>query len=282
MKSKSKKVVARKSKSSRQSSRVKTPAAKKLPQGVDLNYADITVVLDRSGSMSPHQQDTIGGFNHFLSDQRKAPGRATFTLIQFDHEYRVDHDGVDIKAAVPLTAKTYQPRGTTALLDAVGRAIKSTEERIGKMADGKRPAKVVFVIVTDGEENSSREYTRKQIFELVQKHIDDDKWDFLYLGEAGLDAFAEAGSMGIPQAAAANYVGTSKGIGNTYKISSQNILRSRASAAGGQCCACDFSAADRSELMGDDDQSQGNWSDKDRHQWDGGWDKKAKSKSKGK
>lgn len=157
------------------------------------NLTDITVVMDRSGSMQACRSDAEGGLNRFIEDQKKQPGEALFTLVQFDTEYEFVHNGVPIQS-VPHCSLV--PRGSTALLDAIGRAIIETGERLAKMPEPERPGLVILVILTDGQENSSREFSKAQVQEMIQHQQDVYKWQFVYLG-ANQDAFAEAANLGI-------------------------------------------------------------------------------------
>ena len=184
---------------------------------------DITVVLDRSGSMQVCQSDSEGGLNRFIEDQKKQPGEAVFTLVQFDTEYEFVHRAIPIQTVphCPLV-----PRGNTALLDAVGRAIVETGERLSKMNEADRPGLVVFVILTDGEENSSREFTLEKVREMISHQQSVYKWQFTYLG-ANQDAFAEAGSLGIV-GAAANITNQTHAVG--WASASANMGRMRKSA----------------------------------------------------
>jgi len=151
---------------------------------------DRIFVLDRSGSMETCRDDTIGGFNSFLREQQTLGG--TLSLIQFDHEYQVTYASKPIGDVEPLTANTFQPRGSTALLDAIGRTIKE--------ATAATPS---VVILTDGQENASREYTKAHIKDLIEQKTKDG-WTFAYLG-ANQDAFEEASSMGIAPGCTMNY-----------------------------------------------------------------------------
>lgn len=153
---------------------------------------DRIFILDRSGSMETCRDDTIGGFNAFVEDQKALGG--TLTLIQFDHEHLVSYANVPIEDVKPLTRETFQPRGSTALLDAIGRAIK-------EYTPHQRSPTVV--ILTDGLENASHIYTKAHIKDLIEAR-QNDGWTFLYLG-ANQDAFAEAGSIGIAPAGTVNY-----------------------------------------------------------------------------
>ena len=152
---------------------------------------DRVFLLDRSGSMETCWDDTIGGFNSFVSDQKATGG--TLTLIQFDHEYLVTCERNEIDAVAPLTRETYKPRGSTALLDAIGRLIK----------DWKGSSNPSVVILTDGQENSSHMYTKAHIKDLIEQKTKDG-WTFAYLG-ANQDAFAEANAMGIAPGCTMNY-----------------------------------------------------------------------------
>ena len=165
------------------------------------DLTDITLVVDRSGSMEAIRQDAMGGVNRFIRDQAEKPGEALLTLVQFDTEYEFVHRAVPI-GSVPEYVLT--PRGGTALLDAVGRAINETGERLAAIPEADRPGLVVFVVMTDGQENSSREFTKAQVKEKIEHQQNGYAWQFVFLG-ANQDAFAEAGSMGMQAAAAANF-----------------------------------------------------------------------------
>ena len=160
------------------------------------NLTDITVVLDRSGSMQVVRDDTIGGFNTFLKEQQALPGEANLTLTQFDDQYEVVYEAKPIKDAPELNAETYVPRAWTALLDAIGRTMNATGKRLADMPEDERPGKVIFVILTDGEENSSKEFTKSQVLEMIKKQTDDYSWEFVFLG-ANQDAIQAGMSLGI-------------------------------------------------------------------------------------
>jgi uncharacterized protein YegL len=158
---------------------------------------EFVCILDRSGSMSNIRDDAIGGFNTFLSEQQGLQGAAFLTMVLFDHEYIVAHDGTPIADVKPLDRSTYVPRGRTALYDAIGRAIATVRERYEK--PGADPARVMVVILTDGNENDSKEYTRTQILNTIEKCTKDFKWAFLYLS-ASPTAFADGISIGLGSA----------------------------------------------------------------------------------
>lgn len=166
------------------------------------DFTDLTLVIDRSGSMRSCMNDAQGGINQLIEDQKKLPGHATLSLVQFDTEYEFVHRAVPIR---DVPEYKLVPRGSTALLDAVGKAIVETGERLSKMQEQDRPGVVAFVIVTDGQENASHEYKKDQIKEMIKQQQDVYKWHFTFLG-ANQDAFAEASSMGIPTSNAMNYM----------------------------------------------------------------------------
>lgn len=157
---------------------------------------DITVILDRSGSMASCVYDTIGGFNTFLKDQQQQPGEAVMTLVQFDNEYQVDYQSIPIKEVQPLNTETYVPRGSTALLDAIGRTIVSVGNRLALLPEADRPNKVMIIIQTDGEENQSREFSHSRIMEMIKEQREKYNWDFTFLG-AGQDAIATGAAIGV-------------------------------------------------------------------------------------
>lgn len=158
---------------------------------------DITVVMDRSGSMSTHKLDAEGGLKTFIEQQAGQPGDCLFTLVQFDTVYEFVHRAVNLKYIIPVCSLV--PRGGTALLDAVGRAIVETGDRLKNISENDRPGLVVFVIITDGEENSSREFTKAKVKEMIEHQQSVYKWKFTYIG-SNQDAFAEAGGIGISSA----------------------------------------------------------------------------------
>ncbi len=192
------------------------------------DFTHITVLLDRSGSMSEVKSDVIGGFNQFVEEQKKAGENAALTLVQFDSQsIDVVYDSLLIGEVQPLSEQSFIPRGSTPLLDALGQSIVKAGERLSAIPEASRPDKVVFVIQTDGLENASREYTKSQIREMTERQERDYKWQFVYLG-ANQDAFKEAHMMGIPTANAATYAPTSRAVRASYAAASQNLRAYRA------------------------------------------------------
>jgi Mg-chelatase subunit ChlD len=144
------------------------------------NDIEVVVIVDRSGSMAPIADDTVGAFNKFLKEQRETKGKTNITHVQFDHEYDVIANGVDISKANEYTKESYQPRGTTALYDAVGKTMTTVNARISAIPKKSRP-KVLVAILTDGQENASKEYNKDTVKSLIEKS-EKDGWSVVYLG----------------------------------------------------------------------------------------------------
>lgn len=186
----------------------------------------IAVVLDCSGSMEPIKADTIGGFNSFLAEQQKQPGEAFITLTQFDDRYDIVYSNQAIKSAPKLTDANYVPRANTALFDAIGRTINDVGSQLRALPEADRPGKVIFVIITDGEENASREYKRDKVFEMITHQRDKYNWEFVYLG-ANQDAIATATQLGVQASNAAGYTGSGKGTRSAFKAMSTGLTSYR-------------------------------------------------------
>jgi len=207
------------------------------------DLTDITLVVDRSGSMQQVRADAEGGVNSFIAQQTTEPGEALLTLVQFDTEYEFLHKGVPI-AQVPK----YQlvPRGMTALLDAVGKAINETGERLARMDEKDRPGLVAFVVMTDGQENSSREFSKAAIKDMIERQQQQYNWHFTFLG-ANQDAFAEAGGMGIDAAGVANCSLDKVGVG--YQMAGTKLARMRKQRSAGATVKNEFTDQERKEMM---------------------------------
>ena len=172
---------------------------------------EIVFILDRSGSMSGLEKDTIGGYNAFIEEQKKLDeGEAYVTLVLFDTAYDVIYENVNVNDVKKLTSDIYYARGGTALIDAFARTINSFKPKSKK-------SKVIFVVTTDGEENSSKEYTSEQLKKLVEekKSKKTNAWDFLFLG-ANIDSFDVASSFGIGAMHTSNYSHTDIGTQSVY------------------------------------------------------------------
>lgn len=204
---------------------------------------DITVVLDRSGSMASCKEEAEGGLNAFIQKQATEEGETLFSLVQFDHEYEWVHQGVIVQDVDPYVL---EPRGMTALNDAVGTAINETGARLSAMPASERPDLVIFVIVTDGGENSSSEFTGDQVKQMVERQRDEYQWQFTYLG-ANQDAFAEASKIGILRGATANYVGENSH--EVFVAASNNVGRMRGQSVGGQSVSCSYTDEERTAMV---------------------------------
>ena len=191
---------------------------------------ELVFILDRSGSMSGMEKDTIGGFNSMLEKQRKEPGEAVVSTVLFDNETEVIHDRIAIADVPNLTDRDYYVRGCTALLDAVGGAI----HHIGNVHKYARkedvPEKTLFIITTDGMENASHRYTYDKVRHMIMRQKERYGWEFLFLG-ANIDAAAEARRFGIDESMAANYHCDEAGTALNYEVISEAITGVRACAA---------------------------------------------------
>lgn len=215
------------------------------------DLTDISFVLDRSGSMESVRQPTIAAFNQFLLSQKQAPGHARMTLVQFDDQYEILYRGIPLSETVELTAQTFVPRGSTALLDAIGRTIIDTGARLSAMAEAERPGAVLFVIQTDGQENSSREFSLAKINEMIGEQRDKYSWQFIFLG-ANQDAIASAAAMQIPAAQALGYAAHAKGTRATFDVLSKKAAMMRqARSQGNRDAKVEFDDEDRRQAQGD-------------------------------
>ena len=176
---------------------------------------ELVFIVDRSGSMSGLESDTIGGFNALLKEQQGVEGNAMVTTVLFDDKYELLHDRVDIRGVKPLNDKDYTVRGSTALLDAVGKTINKIHSAQKGTDEEYRAEKVMFVIITDGYENASCEYTTGWIKERVERQKQKYGWEFIFIG-ANMDAITEAAKLGISSDRAANYNADSIGVWNTW------------------------------------------------------------------
>ncbi len=186
------------------------------------NLTELVFILDRSGSMSGLETDTIGGFNSMLEKQKNESGEAFVTTVLFDDKYQLLHDRKDIKLINAITEKEYYVRGSTALLDAIGRTINNIGKTLSDTIEEERPDKVLFVIITDGMENSSREFSYEKIKEMVEHQKSKYAWDFMFLG-ANIDAIMTAGSFGISADMAANFISDSVGTQLNYRVVSEAV-----------------------------------------------------------
>ncbi len=203
-----------------------TSRAFQLEVNMHRNHVHISFILDRSGSMYDIRREAIGGFNGFVASQRSLPGTADLSLILFDHEYSLVLENVDIQRVPDLDGVTYQPRGTTALLDAIGQTVDELGARLAAMPENRRPEKVIVAILTDGFENASQRYTATQVSEMIRLQRETYSWDFIFLG-ANQDAFLTAQGLSIDSADAVSYDATPAGITNAYASLNEMITYRR-------------------------------------------------------
>lgn len=193
------------------------------------NLIEIVFILDRSGSMSGLEADTIGGFNSMIEKQKKADGEALISTVLFDNTSEVIHDRVSVQNIKPMTDSEYTVRGCTALLDAIGGAI----HHIGNIHKYARaedvPEHTLFVITTDGMENASRRYDSEKVKKMIERQKGKYGWEFLFLG-ANIDAVETARSFGIGEDRAVNYHSDSEGTALNYEVLSDAISAVRSSA----------------------------------------------------
>ena len=206
------------------------------------SLTEVVFILDRSGSMSGLESDTIGGFNSMISKQKKEEGEALITTVLFDDKIETLHDRIEIGKVEPMNESQYFTRGCTALLDAIGTTVNHISDihRYARKED--IPEKTLFIITTDGLENSSREFSYDKIKKLLSKKQEKDGWEFLFLG-ANIDAIEVAGRMGISRDDACDYVCDEAGTALNFDVMS-NIIgsvrrsksRSEAKKAKMACC----------------------------------------------
>lgn len=187
---------------------------------------EIVFILDRSGSMSGLEGDTIGGFNSMIAKQKRMDGEALVSTVLFDSECKVIHDRIDIRSIEPMTEKEYYVRGCTALLDAIGGAIHHIANVHKYARTEDVPEHTMFIITTDGMENASRSYTAEKVRSMIKHQKNECGWDFLFLG-ANIDAVETAKHFGIDKDRAVNYHCDSKGTQLNYEVISDAVFAVR-------------------------------------------------------
>jgi uncharacterized protein YegL len=206
----------------------------------DPNYTAIAVLIDRSGSMSLIKDDAEGGLNAFVEDQKQQSGRASLTLVQFDTGVDVVEDFVDVQDVKPFILT---PRGATALLDAWGQTMASLGERLAAMPEDERPGHVQFVVITDGMENSSQEWTREKLFAAVKEQTETYGWQFTFLA-ANQDAVSVGQQYGVAAASSMTYGANSDGTQSMFRSVSNKVAKGRSGDRSG------YTDADRAAAMG--------------------------------
>lgn len=198
---------------------------------MNTHLTELAFILDRSGSMQNLAGAAIEGFNHFLHEQQSAPGRARLTLVLFDDEYLVPAQSLPVAEVLPLDERSYVPRNTTALLDAIGRTVDELGTRFAALPEHERPGKVIVAILTDGLENASVHETWRTVSQRIRHQTEKYAWDFLFLG-ANQDAIATAAQLHIAAHNAATYQADGAGIRSTARSISKKSAALRARAAG--------------------------------------------------
>ncbi|MDR3225773.1 MAG: hypothetical protein LBT52_05730 [Clostridiales Family XIII bacterium] len=183
---------------------------------------ELVFILDKSGSMGGLEVDTIGGYNSMLGKQKAVEGACHITTVLFDNGYELLHDRIDINAVSAITEKEYYIGGSTALLDAIGRTIHKIGNAQKHTADAYRAEKVMFVIITDGEENSSHEYSAVRVKHMIERQKNRYGWEFVFLG-ANIDAVETAGRLGISANRAQNYHPDGEGTKLHYGVMSDAV-----------------------------------------------------------
>ena len=187
---------------------------------------EMVFILDRSGSMRGLEADTVGGFNSLIEKQKQASGEALVSLVLFDDQCEVIHHRRVIASLEPLTKETYYVRGSTALVDAVGRGIEKIKHVHRQLGSDNTPEKTMFIITTDGQENASKQYNTHQLKRLISEQQEKFGWEFLFLG-ANMDAFATAMDLGIQRNRAANFQASEEGIKKKFSAVNETISRFR-------------------------------------------------------
>jgi len=224
--------------------------------GMKNHYSEIAFVLDRSGSMESCREATIGGFNSFLQEQQKTEGLARLTLILFNDEYLVPIDALPVAEILPLSSDSYVPRGSTALLDAIGRTIDELGARLAALSEKDRPLQVIVAILTDGLENSSQDYTWQQIADVIKQQSEQYRWTFLFLG-ANQDAIETAAQMNIKATNAAAYVADAAGLHASASSLTRKVRALRRVSMGKATAEeCQDAAAPMSGLIAEEDRKE--------------------------
>lgn len=190
------------------------------------DLCDIIMVIDRSGSMEKIITDAIGSLNSFLKDQKAVPGDARVTAVLFNDDYKMLYDGIPIADVPDFDDNSYKPGGMTAMLDAIGKTIDATGERLSRLSEDDRPEKVLVAILTDGMENASKEYNHSQISQKIKTQRDQWKWEFAFLA-ANQDAFAEGGKLGIDPKMTMAFAATPDGVKSGIKGMSSTVTSYR-------------------------------------------------------
>jgi hypothetical protein len=222
------------------------------------SLTEIAFILDRSGSMQSQLEAAITGFNSFLHDQRQTPGEARFTLALFDDRYELPCNSIPISEVTDLDTTTFVPRGSTALLDAIGRTIDELGAKLATTPEALRPGQVIVAILTDGLENASQHYTHRQIADRIAHQRDNYQWQFFFLG-ANQDAIATAAAMNIDRGSSLQFRQDADGYQSSSRIISRKMSAMRKSKSMLQMTEEEQSDlnADLSDIAKDEDSKPG-------------------------
>lgn len=192
---------------------------------VNQNKTCVVIILDKSGSMLGLSSETISGYNNLLDEQQKLPGECTWTCVLFDDTHRTVDQNVSVAEATKLSLANYKPSGYTALYDAIGDTVVDVGASLAAMKEKDRPGKVVFVVMTDGEENRSREYSGKRIQDMIKHQREKYNWEFVFMGcnEAAIKDAQQNLSFGH----SASYTPSALGTKRLYNVVSQGLLSTR-------------------------------------------------------
>lgn len=198
---------------------------------MNTSLTELAYILDRSGSMASMQEAAVAAFNDFVKSQLDVPGDARLTLVLFDDQYEVPLASQPIEKVQELTAAGFVPRGSTALLDAIGRTIKETATRLGKLPADQQPGNVIFAIFTDGQENASQHFTAPHIADLIAMYRIEKQWKFIFLA-ANQDAIATASLMSMDQQSSATVSFAKDAVRSTGKSFGRKVRAMRKSSSG--------------------------------------------------
>jgi len=186
------------------------------------DLTEIAIIMDESGSMQSTADDAIGGYNSFIASQKEVEGHANVTLVLFDNKYEIVHAGIDVKDIPDLSNETYNPGGGTALIDALSKTIDSVSDRINTMEEDEKPGKVIIIVITDGEENSSREYKRSDVAKKLKDYQSRDKWELIFIG-ASNEILDQADDLGFKKDKMMRYAASSGGTMRAYTTMSDAV-----------------------------------------------------------
>ena len=192
------------------------------------NITEVVMIVDKSGSMHGLESDTIGGFNSMIDEQRKKDGQVYVTTVFFNDRYDVIHDRVPLDKVTPITEKDYVTAGCTALIDAIGRSVDHISEVHKYIREEDVPENTIFVIITDGMENASRQYSSDQVKKMISRKKEEKNWEFIFLG-ANIDACETAASFGIDRDRSVDYLADSAGTRKNFSVLGKAIAEMRMS-----------------------------------------------------